>query len=838
MRPRLLTTLPQISQHPLEQPGDRSWFSVIMPLARVNVLTFDTSLELTDASYSAQGSSSIARTTAEQYHGNYSLAITPTAATTDGARTATFNLTAGTTYAVSCKVKGRAGVLYRFYIGDAGGTEEAGAHFRASGRWQWVSAVWKAEAITTRLFLRKDGSADTGVFYWDGLQVESCADGVLAPTTYISGDEVGLVPNEYPPAYGWNGTPYASSSYRTGQTRAGGYAVPLSRYGFVLVALIGLGGIPGQHVATPYAQLDGAQYERTVKGPRDLTLVGRLQARTPAQLDRYRAQLSAALDRDATGQQQPLVLYYQRYDGERVQSDAGRLVALYSGGLEGNADNLFSEQVPISFTAYVPFVLADRESGASLTVQQSVSNANYILYRSPGGVWQALGTGMNASVFTFARGRNGQIFAGGAFTSAGTSGADYIARYDPTSALWTNLTSDTALNGVVRAIAVGPDGRIYVGGEFINASGIANADYIAVWDPNTATWAALGTGANGNVWSLAFDGAGNLYAGGEFTLMGGVANTVRIAKWNGAAWSALGTGAASGNVTALAVGLNGTTVYAGGSFANMGGVAAADALAEWNGSSWSGLSTGANAAVNTLALGPDGQLYVGGAFTTLGGVSAPNLGRWNGVGFEDLGSILDGSVDSMAFDRSGALHLLGTFTSANGVTLPDNFARMTGRIVVAQDVDLPSATPFGLLPEPAGGLYVAFSSSGTAIAAGLTTVTNEGTAKTYPTLIIKGPSSGSSRIYQIANTTTNRAIYLNYTIQSGETARLSFEPDNLSFESNFQGNIARTILPGSNEADFFLQPGENAISLFAASSTVTATMTWRPRYGRVDDLML
>ncbi len=38
-----------------------------------------------------------------------------------------------------------------------------------------------------------------------------------------------------------------------------------------------------------------------------------------------------------------------------------------------------------------------------------------------------------------------------------------------------------------------------------------------------------------------------------------------------------------------------------------------------------------------------------------------------------------------------------------------------------------------------------------------------------------------------------------------------FQPDGLSFTSTFQGNIASAILSGSNVADFFLQPGANAI---------------------------
>jgi len=128
------------------------------------------------------------------------------------------------------------------------------------------------------------------------------------------------------------------------------------------------------------------------------------------------------------------------------------------------------------------------------------------------------------------------------------------------------------------------------------------------------------------------------------------------------------------------------------------------------------------------------------------------------------------------------------------------------------------------------------NTAGTATAAAVTSVTNPGTAKSYPTLIIKGPSSSTARIYQITNYTTNRAIYLNLTINAGETVKMVFQPDNLSFTSDFQGNIASSILGGSNEADFFLAPGVNSLSFFSASSTVTATINYRPAFASMDDV--
>ncbi len=104
---------------------------------------------------------------------------------------------------------------------------------------------------------------------------------------------------------------------------------------------------------------------------------------------------------------------------------------------------------------------------------------------------------------------------------------------------------------------------VYAGGFFTTAGGSA-ANYIAKWDGNS--WAALGSGTDGVVLALAVSGS-NLYAGGQFTTAGGSA-TNYIAKWDGSSWSALGSGM-NGYVNALAV--SGSDLYAGGFFTTAGG---------------------------------------------------------------------------------------------------------------------------------------------------------------------------------------------------------------------------------------------------------------------------
>jgi len=150
---------------------------------------------------------------------------------------------------------------------------------------------------------------------------------------------------------------------------------------------------------------------------------------------------------------------------------------------------------------------------------------------------------------------------------------------------------------------------VYAGGYFTTAGG-STANYIAKWDGSS--WSALGSGMNERVFALAVSGS-DLYAGGRFTTAGGSA-TNSIAKWNGTNWSSLGSGIIS-VVYALAV--SGGELYAGGRFSNIGGSPATN-IAKWNGSSWSALGSGMNGGVYALAVSGS-DMYAGGLFTTAGG---------------------------------------------------------------------------------------------------------------------------------------------------------------------------------------------------------------------------
>ena len=829
--PRSYRQTPPIpSGYPLAPTA--SWFSVIVPVARTN-LVVNPSFETNTTSWTAIGGS-IARSTTYQYHGAYSLAITPTAATTDGARFDTVGLTSGTTYAYSAKVRGVAGLKYKLAVETTGGSELAAVTFTASGRWQWVAGYYKETSSTTRrITVRKSGHASTALFYLDGVQVEAIVDGELA-STYIDGDQVGLVPNQFPAAYLWNGTPHASTSSRSGQTRAGGYVMRLDRYGFILLAMIGLGLPTPNNVSVPYVQLDGAQYERTQKPARQFTLAGQWSAPTFAQLQRQMASLGEVLDRDLIGQQQPLVLLYQgTNDCGGVTGDAARIVCSYAGGLEGQTDNLHAEQASLVFRQWLPSILSDGEFGAALTPQTSLANANRVAIRSAAGVWSAIGTGASGgSVYAVARGNNGIYYLGGAFTSFnGVANTRGVVQYNPAtgaiSAMGTGATS-----GRVADLIVAPNGDIWAIGNFTDMGGVVAADFVARWDGSA--WNAVGAPPVAvNTVSAA---QGVFGATGSFYYPSGPSSTVRA--WDGAAWTTLGTVAGSGAAVNCIIRLANGDLLIGGDFTTVNAVAATNvARYSFSAGAWQAISGSITEVVRTLALAPGGIIYAG---TDNATPTLSSLWAWTGGGWSRQPNVpVGGSLLSLVVRPDGTLAIGGFGFAAPSANMIDQIGIWNGSVTTPIDIDLPgagSAEGYRIWTAADGSMVVGFSTSGTASSSGITTVTNPGTAKAYPTITIKGPSSGTARLYELLNITTGRAIYLNLTINAGETATLSLAPDNLSFTTDFQGNVIGAILSGSSPADFFLQPGANTIAFFAADSSVTATLVARAACNSVADL--
>lgn len=279
-----------------------------------------------------------------------------------------------------------------------------------------------------------------------------------------------------------------------------------------------------------------------------------------------------------------------------------------------------------------------------------------------GAAFSTYGTSMDSPVYSllaFSTGgplNNSQLIAGGLFLHAGGVAATRVARWLQSDVFfpppaWEAMGA--GFNNVVYALER-HGGATYAGGAFTFSSGDLNR--IGRWNESSDVWEALGTGMNGTVLALKSYG-GFLYAGGSFTTAGGVA-TGGLARWNGSAWSLVG-GFFQGTVYALEV-HNGQLVMAG----SFPGINSSPNLAQWNGSTYSTFGTGGtNATVRSLK-STGARLYVGGEFTTAGGVAANHIAYWDGS-WHDVAGGADSYVYAMASFHD-ELHAGGAFGNVAG----------------------------------------------------------------------------------------------------------------------------------------------------------------------------
>jgi hypothetical protein len=183
------------------------------------------------------------------------------------------------------------------------------------------------------------------------------------------------------------------------------------------------------------------------------------------------------------------------------------------------------------------------------------------------------------------------------------------------------------------------------------ATTVADANYIMMRGTD-GTWRAMGGGLSGEVYEISVDPmTSRVYVGGSFTTAynaasGGSAVTVKnITYWDGDSWCTCGAGvthttATSAVVKAIEFGADGN-VYVGGLFTTAG-TAAIDSLAvydadtnTWPTAAWSFNGGVYGGEVRGIARAANGDLWIGGTFTNIrqpGGTpvsNTPYLGQWD-----------------------------------------------------------------------------------------------------------------------------------------------------------------------------------------------------------------
>lgn len=646
-------------------------------------------------------------------------------------------------------------------------------------------------------------------------------------------------------------------------------------YGIRVTGVTGAGMPPIENIVTRYAISDGAAHQRTLARERVIQLACVYEQMTQTEWHAKRKTLIADISRDARDSATFTLRYYGAI------TTAGYCLEIpvrYDGGLEMEytaADPLraFALRLMSVDPAWSIYdTTAGGVSTSTLATETAIADANYIMLRGTDGAWEPMGGGLSGPALEIkANPMTGVVFVGGVFTTAynGTGGGDAltvnnITYWDGTS--WhtcgAGVTHTTTGSAAVNAIEFGPNGYVHVGGRFTTA-GTEVLDSIATWHSLTTTWVDSTTWSwASGVWGGAVNAIsraenGDLWVGGEFTarrLMGGTTdgNQKYLLRWDyaGGDWSTSDyTTAPTSFVRAVRVSPDGTTPIVGGAFTAINGVSAA-AVAKLADGVWQGLgagmaeSTAVGPSVYALNYGDDQMLYAGGGFATADGAVARRVAQWNGGGWSPVGAGLGGItpgevVYDLAVGNDGRLYAAcPTIETSGRVPLLDQFAVFSDGAWHSLDLDMPgSAESRAVAVDTYGRVYVGFNTAGTAVAPGVTSVTNSGTALAYPTITIKRAGGTSAQIQSVINWTTGDEIILPYDLGDGETVTIDLTPGAKSVTSDYRGSILSRVVAGTGLQTFALAPGVNRIAVFVAtvgSPTITAAASWRAAYQSVD----
>jgi hypothetical protein len=479
-----------------------------------------------------------------------------------------------------------------------------------------------------------------------------------------------------------------------------------------------------------------------------------------------------------------------------------------SDGLIGHWSKPTQEPITLMFEAYDD-LMRDGNDAVSLDYNDTLADADYIVYRDRNGAYSTIGSGANGTVRAI-KFYQGYFYIAGEFTSFNGTAVNRVCKID----LDGNVTAlGDGFNNTVWRLAIGADGTLYACGAF-TASGASPIDYTAYFDGSD--WQELGGGTAGLTKDIKIDNNGDIYC----AVWGGA--NQGVFKLTGGSWVELG---AMTFPTCIIFGADGS-LYCGTD-------ASFNYLHKYNTSTSSWDNTLLSNCAEIIII--NNNLY---------GASAPAVGTTNGyitkINLSTLSQTALFTVTGTAntgfrrvYNINDHLYFVGHFDTVIGHTITDGVLPIINDNFQAIDINFPgSADIWAVDKDNIGNTLFGYNTSGDATVAGDDTITNGGTT-TRPKFTIEGPGL----LRQIVNTTNNKGVYFNdFTLQSGEIVTLDFEAQ--EFTSNFRGNILSYILEGISTLDFTLEPGSNRIATFidgTTDSNTTAVMEWKVRYWSLDE---
>ncbi len=311
-------------------------------------------------------------------------------------------------------------------------------------------------------------------------------------------------------------------------------------------------------------------------------------------------------------------------------------------------------------------------SFVSIKITAQIAGSNDVTFNTIDS-GNGIGDAANNEVNAIAIQSDGKIIIGGSFTTYNGVSKNRILRLNAEGTIDNTFNIGIGANAIIRAIVIQTNGKILIGGDFTNYSGVNKSRIMRLNSNGTidATF-TTGTGVNNSVNSILIQPNGKIILGGNFTTYNGTSKNrlVRL-DTNGVIDGAFTVGSGvSGVVNSIAIQQD-SKVLIGGSFSSYNGLAVNNfARIDTNGvlDGMFATSGGAGSAVNTIAIQSDKKIVLGGSFTTYAGVFANKIVRVDSNGVKD-GTFVAGAnntVNSIVIQSDGKILMGGSFFNYNG----------------------------------------------------------------------------------------------------------------------------------------------------------------------------
>ena len=297
-------------------------------------------------------------------------------------------------------------------------------------------------------------------------------------------------------------------------------------------------------------------------------------------------------------------------------------------------------------------------------------------FNAGAGDWQG-------EVRAFAVQPNRQIIVGGDFYRVNGVIKNGVMRLNPDGTLDESFSTGSGpAGGGVNSIAIQPDGRILIAGEFTKVNG-TNRSRIARLHADGSldvTFLNVGSGPNGTITSMQLQPDGKVFIGGAFTAIGGTPrNSIAKLKTDGNLDISFYPGdfPSGSSINSVAVSTSGQVLVGGGFQISLGFKSSLFNLARLNPDGGLDLAFQpfTDGQVYSIAVQQDSKIIFAGRFQTVSNVASTSLARLNVDGTLDT-TFAPGlapnpallTVNSVSLQADARALIAGNFKSINGVT--------------------------------------------------------------------------------------------------------------------------------------------------------------------------